>query len=104
VGETKRQSASAAGMAADAIVAFLAKLVVSLKELTPSRLSLLLDQVLNDSIYRDKARYFQKVIAETNGLSKAVDLLERAFGLTHNPGYEAASDAGRHQNDSRLFH
>jgi zeaxanthin glucosyltransferase len=56
-------------------------LVVSLKELTPSRLSLLLDQVLNDSIYRDNARYFQKVIAETNGLSKAANLLERAFGF-----------------------
>jgi zeaxanthin glucosyltransferase len=56
-------------------------LVVSLKELTPSRLSLLLDQVLNDSTYRDKARYFQKVIAETNGLSKAANLLEQAFGF-----------------------
>jgi UDP:flavonoid glycosyltransferase YjiC (YdhE family) len=56
-------------------------LVVSLKELTPSRLSLLLDQVLNDSTYRDSARYFQKVIAETNGLSKAANLLERAFGF-----------------------
>jgi len=56
-------------------------LFVPLKELTASRLSLLLDQVLNDSTYRDNARYFQKVIAETNGLSKAADLLERAFGL-----------------------
>jgi len=37
--------------------------------------------VLNDSTYRDNAHYFQKVIAETNGLSKAADLLERAFGL-----------------------
>jgi zeaxanthin glucosyltransferase len=54
-------------------------LVVSLKELTPSRLSLVLDQVLNDSTYRDKARYFQKEIAETNGLSKAANLLEQAF-------------------------
>jgi len=33
--------------------------------------------------YRDNARYFQKVIAETNGLSKAADLLERAFGLAN---------------------
>jgi zeaxanthin glucosyltransferase len=57
-------------------------LFVPLKELTVSRLTLLLDQVLNDSIYRDNARNFQKVIAETNGLSKAADLLERAFGLT----------------------
>ncbi|MGA8480411.1 MAG: glycosyltransferase [Chthoniobacterales bacterium] len=56
-------------------------LFVPLKELTASRLSLLLDQVLNDSTYRDNARYFQKVIAETKGLSKAADLLERAFGL-----------------------
>ena len=56
-------------------------LVVSLKELTSARLSLALDQVLNDSTYRDKARYFQKVIAETNGLSKAANLLEQAFGL-----------------------
>ena len=47
----------------------------------PSRLSLVLDQVLNDSTYRDKARYFQKEIAETNGLSKAATLLEQAFGF-----------------------
>ena len=59
-------------------------LVVSLKELTPSRLSLVLGQVLNDSTYRDKARDFQKVIAETNGLSKAANLLEQAFGLRNH--------------------
>ena len=56
-------------------------LFVPLKELTVSRLTLLLDQVLNDPTYRDNARYFQKAIAETNGLSKAADLLERAFEL-----------------------
>jgi UDP:flavonoid glycosyltransferase YjiC (YdhE family) len=68
-------------------------LFVPLKELNVSRLTLLLDQVLNDSTYRDNARNFQKVIAETNGLSKAADLLERAFGLNRKPIYEAASDA-----------
>ena len=62
-----------------------AGLVVALNDLTASRLSLLVDQVLNDSTYRDNARYFQKVIAETNGLSKATDLLERAFGLDGRP-------------------
>jgi zeaxanthin glucosyltransferase len=56
-------------------------LVIQLKELTGPRLGFLLDQVLNDSTYRDNARYFQKAIAETNGVSKAADLLERAFGL-----------------------
>ena len=70
-----------------------AGLFVPLKELNVSRLTLLLDQVLTDSTYRDNARNFQKVIAETNGLSKAADLLERAFGLTRKPIYEAASDA-----------
>lgn len=54
-------------------------LSVPLKELSESRLSLLLDQVLNGPTYRDNARYFQKVIAQTDGLSKAADLLERAF-------------------------
>ena len=54
-------------------------LVVPLQELTP--LPPLLDQVLNDSIYRENARYFQKVIAHKNGLSVAVDVLEQAFGL-----------------------
>jgi MGT family glycosyltransferase len=53
---------------------------VPLKELSLSRLSLLLEQVLGDSTYGDNARYFQKVIAETDGLSRAADLLERAFG------------------------
>jgi zeaxanthin glucosyltransferase len=59
-------------------------LVASLKELTASRLSLVLEQVLKDSTYRDKARYFQKVIAETNGLSKAANLLEQAFGFRNH--------------------
>jgi MGT family glycosyltransferase len=53
---------------------------VPLKELSLSRLSILLEQVLNDSTYRDNARYFQRVIAETDGLSRAADLLEGAFG------------------------
>jgi zeaxanthin glucosyltransferase len=57
-------------------------LVLPLKDLTASRLSLLLDEVLNDSTHRANARYFQKVIAETNGLSTAADLVEQAFGLT----------------------
>jgi zeaxanthin glucosyltransferase len=58
-------------------------LFLPLKELTVSSLTLLLEQVLDDSTYRDNARHFQKVIAETNGLSKAADLLERAFGFAN---------------------
>jgi len=74
-------------------------LVVSLKELTPTRLSLVLDQVLNDSTYRDKVRYFQKVIAETNGLSKAANLLERFA----RPSFDLPPDlvAGQRSNEPR---
>jgi zeaxanthin glucosyltransferase len=60
-------------------------LVAPLKELTPSRLSALVEEVLTDPSFRNNARYFQKIIAETNGLSLAADILERAFRLTHNP-------------------
>src|SRR5271165_5750509 len=47
----------------------------------PERPSVLVEEVLTDSTYRDRAGHFQKVIAETNGLSAAADLLEQAFGL-----------------------
>jgi UDP:flavonoid glycosyltransferase YjiC (YdhE family) len=39
-------------------------------------------EVLNNSKYSDNARKFQQAIAKTNGLSRAADLLEEAFGLT----------------------
>ena len=57
-------------------------LFVPSKDLTVSGLSLLLDQVLNDTTYRDNARHFQGIIAKTDGRSKAADLVERSFGLT----------------------
>jgi zeaxanthin glucosyltransferase len=56
--------------------------VASLEELTVSHLATFIDEVLNNSIYRDNARKFQQTIAKTNGLSRAADLLEEAFGLT----------------------
>jgi UDP:flavonoid glycosyltransferase YjiC (YdhE family) len=56
-------------------------------------LSALLDEVFNNPIYRDNSRSIQKAIAKKNGLSVAADLLEEAFGLTHNPIYEGASEA-----------
>jgi zeaxanthin glucosyltransferase len=57
-------------------------LFVPLKKLTVPHISLLLDQVLNEHTYRDNARYFQKVIAETDGLSVAADLIEESLGVT----------------------
>ena len=50
-------------------------------DLTSERLSTLLDEVLNSSIYRENARNFQKIISKTNGLSTAADIVERSFGV-----------------------
>jgi zeaxanthin glucosyltransferase len=56
--------------------------IVSLEKLTVSHLATLVNEVLSNSIYRDNARKFQQTIVKTNGLSRAADLLEEAFGLT----------------------
>jgi MGT family glycosyltransferase len=56
--------------------------VTSLEDLTVPHLSTLVDEVLNNSPYRDNARKLQQAIAKTNGLSRAAELLEEAFGLT----------------------
>jgi zeaxanthin glucosyltransferase len=65
----------------------------SLDGLDASNLSLLLHEVLNKPIYRDNSRSIQKAIGKKNGLSVAAELLEQAFGLTHNPSSEADSNA-----------
>jgi UDP:flavonoid glycosyltransferase YjiC (YdhE family) len=62
------------------------------ERLTPDHLSTLLDEVLNNSVYRENARKLQDVIAKTNGLRKAADIIERAFG---------ASDV--QSNDQNMF-
>jgi zeaxanthin glucosyltransferase len=54
---------------------------VPLNELTVRRLTLLIDRVLRNPEYRHHADRLRQVIANTNGLEKAVDLLEEAFGL-----------------------
>src|SRR5215467_197845 len=54
---------------------------LSLADLTPERVSTLLDEVLNSSTYRANARKFQKIIGQKNGLSMAADIVERAFGV-----------------------
>jgi zeaxanthin glucosyltransferase len=56
--------------------------VTSLDKLTTDHLSTLLNEVLNDSTYRDNARKLQKAIAEVNGLSVAADLVEASLGVT----------------------
>jgi len=68
--------------------------VTSLEDLTVPHLSTLVDEVLNNSPYRDNARKLQQAIAKTNGLSRAAELLEEAFGLTkrRQQAYECSAD------------
>jgi zeaxanthin glucosyltransferase len=54
---------------------------LDLADLTVERLSELIQKILTNPSYRDKARHFQKVIAETHGLDVAADVIERALRL-----------------------
>ena len=48
-------------------------------DLTAKRLLQLIRTVVDNPAYREKARYFQKVIAQVQGLDLAANLIERAF-------------------------
>ena len=67
---------------------------VPLKELTVSRLSFLIDEVLRNPEYRQNANRLRRVMADTNGLEKALDLLEEALGL--HPPLEQKTGFGTH--------
>jgi zeaxanthin glucosyltransferase len=60
--------------------------VTSLDKLTADHLSTLLDEVLDNSAYRDNARKLEKAIAKVNGLSVAADAIEEALGVTEKVG------------------
>ena len=55
---------------------------VPFEKLTSDHLSTLLGEVLNNAVYRKNARKLQDIIAKTNGLSMAADIVERSFGVT----------------------
>ena len=60
--------------------------VTSLDKLTTDHLSTLLNEVLNNSTYRDNARKLQNAIVKANGLSVAADLIETSLGVTKKAG------------------
>ena len=68
------------------------------EKLTPDHLSTLLDEVLNNAVYRENARKLQDVIAKTNGLRKAADIIERVFGAS--TGAPNDPDLIRHREKS----
>jgi zeaxanthin glucosyltransferase len=55
---------------------------VPLQEMTVKRLSGLIGEVLGNPEYRQNANQMKQTIAKTNGMEKAVDLLEIAFQLS----------------------
>ena len=55
---------------------------VEIGYLSARRLSELIVMVLENPNYRDKARWFQKVLGETRGLDVAADIIERVFCTT----------------------
>ena len=48
-------------------------------ELTTKRLRGLIEKVLQDPSYRERADYFQKVISKARGLDVAADIIEQTF-------------------------
>jgi MGT family glycosyltransferase len=52
---------------------------IELEELTTQRLRGLIEKVLQDSSYRERADYFQKEISKTRGLDVAANIIEEAF-------------------------
>ena len=52
------------------------------EKLTSDHLSTFLGEVLDNGVYRENARRLQEIIAKTNGLSMAADIVERSFGVT----------------------
>jgi zeaxanthin glucosyltransferase len=55
--------------------------IMPFQKLTPDRFSTLLEEVLNNAVYRENARRFQDIISKTNELSMAADIVERSFGV-----------------------
>ena len=52
---------------------------VGLEDLSVAKLSELIQKVLTNRKYADRAGYFKEVIAKTHGLDIAADIIERAF-------------------------
>jgi MGT family glycosyltransferase len=52
---------------------------IEVDELSTHRLRVLIEKVLQDSSYRERASYFEKVISKARGLDVAADIIEQAF-------------------------
>jgi UDP:flavonoid glycosyltransferase YjiC (YdhE family) len=64
---------------------------IEIGNLTARHLSELIVKVKANPNYRDKARWFQKVLGETRGLDMAAGIIERVFGADRSVGPESSS-------------
>jgi len=53
-----------------------------------------LNEALNNAAYRNNTRRLQRAIAEANGLSAAVDIIEQALGISRNSLRSSTKDCG----------
>jgi MGT family glycosyltransferase len=60
---------------------------IEVDELQKDRLRGLIEKVLQDPSYRERAEYFQKVISKTRGLDVAADIIEQAFQKYKTEGH-----------------
>jgi len=68
---------------------------IELDDLTTDRLRSLIEKVLQNPSYRERAQYFQKVISKTRGLDVAADIIELAFQKYQTEVPAASSGARR---------
>jgi zeaxanthin glucosyltransferase len=66
---------------------------VPVQELTTERLSALIDEVLRNTEYRKNALTMKRTIERTDGMNKAADLIEEAFGQRRVTTREVAMSA-----------
>jgi MGT family glycosyltransferase len=77
---------------------------IGVDELTTERLRGLIEKVLQDPSYRERAEYFQKVISKTRGLDVAADIIEQAFQKcqTEMPRESRSVGRGRLKRPERM--
>jgi MGT family glycosyltransferase len=68
---------------------------IEVDELTTARLRGLIEKVLQNPSYRERADYFRKVISKTRGLDVAADVIEQAF---HKYQTEREHERRSHRN------
>ena len=66
---------------------------LEIEDLAVERLRHLIEGVLDNPRYRDKARWFQKVITQRRGLDVAAEVIERAFNRNHKVGVNSSLPA-----------